>query len=99
MNKHKNPFVNLKLSHEESQIDQAIESGEVKSVKNQKKENARLELIAKHTASKTKNINIRVSLQDLNRLKVRAMENGLPYQTLISTILKQFTSGKIQVQI
>jgi predicted DNA binding CopG/RHH family protein len=44
---------------------------------------------------KTKNINIRISENDLNRLKRRSMEEGIPYQTLISSILHKYVSNKL----
>jgi predicted DNA binding CopG/RHH family protein len=94
-----NPFASLKLDKEEQLIDQAIETGKVSVVDDQKSEKSRLKLVAKHTIGKTKQINIRLSLRDLQKLKAKAMENGLPYQTLISTVLRQFTIGKVQVSL
>jgi predicted DNA binding CopG/RHH family protein len=40
-------------------------------------------------------MNIRISQKDLNRLKVRAMEEGIPYQTLVSSIIHKYLSGRL----
>lgn len=47
------------------------------------------------SARKTKNINIRISESDLARLKQRSLEEGLPYQTLISSVLHRFVTDKL----
>jgi predicted DNA binding CopG/RHH family protein len=49
---------------------------------------------AQTTLGKTKNINIRLSEKDLQKIKVLAAQKGLPYQTLISSLLHQFSSKR-----
>ena len=64
------------------------------------KEIARYRLIAGETVkrlNKTENINLRLVDSDLKGIKSKALKNGLPYQTLISTILHQYVTGKIDV--
>lgn len=51
-----------------------------------------LRQIAKNTLNKTRNINIRLSERDLYRLKAKAVEEGIPYQTLASSILHKSTA-------
>jgi predicted DNA binding CopG/RHH family protein len=51
------------------------------------------------TQNKSRNINIRLSEKDLHKLKVRAAEVGLPYQTLISSVLHQFASNKDTIEV
>ncbi len=46
-------------------------------------------------ARKTKNINIRISEADLARLKERAEEEGVPYQTLVSSALHRYVSDRL----
>jgi len=46
-------------------------------------------------ARKTKNINIRISEADLARLKERAEEEGVPYQTLVSSVLHRYVSDRL----
>jgi predicted DNA binding CopG/RHH family protein len=75
------------LTDEEQQLLDDYESGNLKPVPNQKAELERLRQIAKHTLNKTRNINIRLSERDLYKLKAKAIEEGIPYQTLASSIL------------
>lgn len=75
------------LEDAEKQILEEVERGEwvpVKDLESRKKE---LMQIAKNTLNKTKNINIRLSERDLALLKRKAAEEGIPYQTLASSIL------------
>jgi len=46
-------------------------------------------------ARKTKNINIRITEGDLARLKKRAEEEGVPYQTLVSSVLHRYVSDRL----
>jgi len=48
---------------------------------------------AKASINKDKRINIRISSRDLDLLKVQAQKDGLPYQTLISSVLHKFING------
>jgi len=91
----------LKLSKEEKQILKDVESGLYISEKLTNKEIDRLQQIAKNTIQlrKTKNVNIRIREDDLNKLRVKAQASGIPYQTMISVLIRQYTSDKLQVQI
>ncbi len=75
------------LDKEEQEILDSFEKGEWKSVKNLAAEKRRLQKIARNTLAKTKNINIRMSQKDVLKLKARAAKEGLPYQTLASSII------------
>jgi predicted DNA binding CopG/RHH family protein len=59
-----------------------------------KKKHRQIEKILE-SARKTKNINIRISESDLARLKQRSLEEGLPYQTLISSVLHRFVTDRL----
>lgn len=87
-----NPFKNLKLDTEEQEIEKSLEAGEWKPVKNLTAEKKRIQAIAKATLEKVRNINIRLTERDLQRLKVKAMEEGLPYQTLAASILHKYAA-------
>lgn len=87
---------NYKLDKEEKQILKDYEAGKYVPVKNLKKEITKYQKAARFTLNKTKNINIRISERDLFKIKVRAFERGIPYQTLVSSLLHQFSSGKIR---
>ena len=80
---------NIKMNKEEVEIVKAFESGKLKRVKGIEKEKRRYQQYAKHTFSKPRTINIRLSERDLQRIKALAAEKGLPYQTFISSILHQ----------
>ncbi len=77
----------LKFDKEEKEILNAIEKDELVFAPVSKQEIKDLKLIAQNTFAKTKSINIRISQRDLLRLKAHAAREGLPYQTLISSIL------------
>lgn len=81
-----------KLSKEEKQLLKDFEAGEFKSVLTpQRKE--MLQAAAEQTFKKDKRINIRISSRDLESLQRRALEEGIPYQTLVSSILHKYVSG------
>lgn len=73
------------------EIEQALEAGTLKSATTPA-ERKRLQAIAKNTLNKTRNINIRLSERDLYHLKAKAIEEGIPYQTLASSILHKATT-------
>lgn len=87
------------LDNEEKELLEEFERGEWKRVKNFKQAKKRAEMAAKYTLSKIKNINIRLSLQDVQRLKAKAAEHGLPYQTLAATVLHNFANEKIKLTL
>lgn len=84
------------LDKEEQQelesIEKAIESGKFKSVPNLEKQKKLLRQYARNTLNKTRNINIRLTERDLYRLKAKAIEEGIPYQTLAASILHKATA-------
>jgi predicted DNA binding CopG/RHH family protein len=55
----------------------------------------RYQKIARATLRKDRRINIRVSAKDLEEIQKRALEEGIPYQTLISSILHKYASGRL----
>lgn len=81
------------LDPEEIQILKDFEAGKYKPVRNFAKRKKELMAAARATIAKTKNINIRLSELDLTRLKVKAMEEGLPYQTLVASILHKYAAA------
>ncbi|HMK56478.1 MAG TPA: hypothetical protein VK448_07575 [Dissulfurispiraceae bacterium] len=83
----------LILDPEEKDILESYERGEWKPVKNKKAEIARLGRYAKNTLQKDKRINIRMSSKDLDQVQVIAAQEGIPYQTLISSIIHKYVSG------
>ncbi len=84
-----------KLDKEEQELLQSLENDEWESVENLEDEIKTHQKIAKNTLKKDKRINIRLSSNDLEALKTHAVELGLPYQTLVSSILHQYASGRL----
>ena len=79
----------------EQEILASFERGEWKPVRNQKREIARLRASAEATLLKNKRVNIRISSRDLEGLQARAAEEGVPYQTLMASVLHKFVSGRL----
>ena len=79
----------------EREILASFERGEWKPARNQKGEIARLQAAAAATLLKNKRVNIRISSRDLEGLQARAAEEGVPYQTLMASILHKFVSGRL----
>lgn len=82
----------VNLKKDEKDLLKGFESGEFKSkLSNKRKEF--LKSAAEETFKKDKRINIRISSRDLESLQRRALEEGIPYQTLVSSILHKYVSG------
>jgi predicted DNA binding CopG/RHH family protein len=84
-----------KLNREQAELLEAFEAGKLNSVGTMKSLGL-LKSAAKNTAVKDKRINIRLSTPDLERLQVRALQEGLPYQTLIASILHKYAAGTLE---
>lgn len=85
-----------KLEKEEKELLKSFEDGEWRSVHNKLSEVGRLQDYAAATFKKDRRINIRISSKDLNALQKRAIEEGIPYQTLVSSILHKYLSGRLR---
>ncbi|MDQ3348866.1 MAG: antitoxin [Acidobacteriota bacterium] len=78
---------------------QALESvgrGEWKSTGGGKGERTRYTRYAKATFRKDRRLNIRLSSKDLEAIQKRALAEGLPYQTLIASLLHEYASGRLR---
>jgi len=85
----------MKLDDEEKALLESFEKDQWRSLGRVKSRAKRLDRLARATFRKDKRINIRISERDLADLKRRALEDGLPYQTLISSVLHKFVSGSL----
>ncbi len=83
------------LDDEEKELIESIEKGEWQSVKKVKQEITKHQTYAANTLRKDKRVNIRISSQDLEQLQARAVEEGIPYQTLMASVLHKFISGRL----
>jgi len=86
----------MKLSADEREILESVEHGAWRSVKGAKRERSRYVRYAKATFRKDRRLNIRISSKDLEAIQKRALEEGLPYQTLISSLLHKYASGRLR---
>jgi len=82
------------LSKEEQEILESYENDEWVSVSTPASLE-RYKSIAKNTFKKDKRVNIRMSEMDLELLQERALIEGLPYQTLMSSVLHKFVTGRL----
>jgi predicted DNA binding CopG/RHH family protein len=63
-----------------------------------KKEKKQHEEYARNSLTKQRRINIRMTERDLKKIQAKAIEEGLPYQSLISMLIHKYNEGKISVQ-
>ncbi len=86
----------MKLSKEEKELLNSYEKGEWRSIKDFEKKKLEYQRIAKNTSAKIKRINIRLTEKDLANLKAKSLEEGMPYQTLVASIIHKYISGKFK---
>ena len=83
-----------RLDPYERRVLDAFDKGELKSVAT-RTEVAKFKAAARATAIKDRRINIRLSSGDLSDIQVRALEEGVPYQTLIASVLHKYVTGRL----
>lgn len=83
-----------KLNQEEKELLKSYDDDEWVSVANPT-DMERYKLAAKSTFKKDKRVNIRMSEMDLELLQERALIEGLPYQTLMSSVLHKYVTGRL----
>lgn len=83
-----------KLDAYELEVLKAFEKGKLKSVAT-KSELEKLKAAARATAIKDRRVNIRLSSIDLSDIQVKALEEGVPYQTLIASVLHKYVTGRL----
>ncbi len=88
-----------KLNKQEKELLESVEKGEWKSVARLKSERSRYRQYAEATFKKDRRINIRISSKDLMAIQKRALEEGIPYQTLIASLLHKYASGRLAEKV
>ncbi|HRV96232.1 MAG TPA: antitoxin [Anaerolineae bacterium] len=83
------------LNDNEQDLLDSYEAGEWQSLDNLEQEIQTYSEYAQATFKKDKRVNIRISLKDLEAIQKRALEEGLPYQTLISSVLHKYITGRL----
>jgi len=86
----------MKYDKEEKDILDAYEKGRMKLSTPSKKEIKSIKTIAKNTFKKDKRITIRLYDHDYKGIQKKAMEMGIPYQTLISGIIHRYIEGELK---
>jgi len=87
-----------KLDKYEEEILRAYENDEMKSVGLTKAMKKKYAQYARNTFQKNKRINIRISEWDLLRLKAKSLEEGIPYQTLVSSLIHKYVKEDVEIQ-
>jgi predicted DNA binding CopG/RHH family protein len=85
----------MKYDKEEKDILDAYESGSLKISRPSKKEIESIKAAAKNTFKKDRRITIRLYDHDYKGIQKKAMEMGIPYQTLISGIVHRYIEGEL----
>jgi predicted DNA binding CopG/RHH family protein len=86
---------NLKLQKDELELLASYEAEEWKSAKKLKEQKEQYRIYARATFRKDKRVNIRISEKDLLDLQKRAIRQGIPYQTLLSSVLHKYANGML----
>jgi predicted DNA binding CopG/RHH family protein len=86
----------MKLDANEKEIAESVERGEWRSAKGARRGRSRYARYARATFRKDRRLNIRISSKDLEAIQKRALEEGLPYQTLIASLLHKYVSGRLK---
>ena len=84
--------MNHKLDNEEKELLESYENDEWVSIS---EDVNKYKVAAKNTFKKNKRVNIRISEMDLELLQERALIEGLPYQTLMSSVLHKYVTGRL----
>jgi predicted DNA binding CopG/RHH family protein len=83
------------IDQEEKDLMESIERDEWNSVENFDQERKKALAAARNTLKKDKRINLRLSQKDYHQIQIKAIEEGIPYQTLISSIVHKYLNGTL----
>ena len=87
--------MNSKMSAEEREILEKFERGELRTVSSVESEIEAARQAARNTFNKTRRVNLRVTERDFSLAHARAREEGIPYQTLLSSVIHKYLSGRL----
>ena len=93
-------YIDKMKFHDKEELEsmKSIETEAWVSVNNLEEEIIKAKKAAEATLTKSERMNIRISPNDLRRLKIKAMEEGMPYQTLVSSIIHKYLIGRLKEQ-
>ena len=84
-----------KMKKAEKEILRSYDQGKWSPIANRKAEIGRYHSYARDALQKSKRINIRLSPQDLEGMQQRAIQEGMPYQTLVASVIHKFVTGRL----
>ena len=87
--------MNDKMSLEERDILEKFERGDLRTAPGTEREIEIARQAARNTFNKTRRVNLRVTERDFNLAHSRAREEGIPYQTLLSSVIHKYLSGRL----
>lgn len=93
--KNKNKYAFKPIDQEEKDLMESIERDEWQPVKNIDQEKEKAIAAARNTLKKDKRINLRLTQKDYHQIQIKAVEEGMPYQTLISSIVHKYLNGSL----
>ena len=85
-----------KLNKEEKDLLKSYDAGQWKSVKPSKEDSRRYQSYARSTFQKDRRVNIRISSKDLEDMRKKALQEGIPYQTLMASVIHKYVSGVLK---
>jgi predicted DNA binding CopG/RHH family protein len=83
------------IDQEEQDLMESIERDEWQPVKNIDQEKEKAIAAARNTLKKEKRINLRLTQKDYHQIQIKAIEEGIPYQTLISSLVHKYLNGSL----
>jgi len=83
------------LDEEEKELMESIDRDEWKSVDDLEQQKQKAMEAARNTLNKNRRINLRLSEKDYRQIQIKAVEEGMPYQTLISSIVHKYLNGSL----
>jgi len=86
------------IDNEEKELFASLENGDWKLVKNLEAEKEKAVKAARNTLKKDKRINLRLTEKDYHQIQIKAIEEGIPYQTLISSLIHKYLNGSLTVK-
>lgn len=88
----------MKLSKEEKEIIEAYDAGSIQFRKISAKERRFIQQTARNTLKKNKRVTLRLYENDFNAIQKKALELGMPYQTLISSLIHRYVEGDVKME-
>ncbi len=85
----------MPIDQEEKDLMESIERDEWQSVENIDQEKEKAIMAARNTLKKEKRINLRLTQKDYHQIQIKAIEEGIPYQTLISSLVHKYLNGSL----